>query len=208
MRESQLIVAGYVHEAQLDPQLIAEGNLDQLRHEAVRVEDQFLGDAGRLADEVIDELSQSHAGWFVRYWYEFCFLLLVAYVVGRPAYNFFYEHPWLDKPLISTDFYIHALIFVGLWSAALVMLFTRRLRRGLQRKISELAQRLAETRLSRGLFPQLEAACRDIRQQRERLEALSVATADLRREIAQSENLGPHISAAKLIRPTVLPRQL
>ena len=118
---------------------------------------------------------------FVRWWYEL--LRLVAYVVGWPAYNFFYAHPWLGTDLLPVDFYIHGGIFLALWSCRLVMLFTRRLRRGLQRRVAELRSNWRSA-VAAGLFPQLEQSCRDIRTKREQLEAVSVATADIRRQIA------------------------
>lgn len=195
LRESQIVLAGYVQEARLDPRLIAAGNLDKLRHEAGRVEDQFLGDASRRVDEIIDQLARRHSGSVVRWLYEILLLPLIAYVIGWPAYNFFYLYPFKEKELIHVDFYIHGAIFLGIWSAVLVMLFSRRLRRGLHQKVSELATELAQSRLATGLFPQLEEACRELRLQRERLESIAQTTAALRRQLAGGTSLGAPIAA-------------
>ncbi len=194
LRETQVVVSGFVQEAHLDRRLIEDGSFDRLQNEAVRVEDRFLSDAGRRVDEIINDLAGRHSGWFVRVGYETLLCILLAYVVGWPAYSFFYAHPWLGKPLISSDFYIHGAVYVCLWSGLLVMLFTRRLRRGLVQRISALARQMAETRLSATLFPRLEQSLSDIRLQRERLEALAIATVGLRREISSSRALGAQVS--------------
>jgi len=201
------VVTGYVQEAHLDSRLIEQGSLDGLRHEAVRVEDEFLGDAGRRVEEIVQQLAVRHSRFAVRFSYELLLGVLLAYVIGRPAYNFFYANPFLDAPLLSSDFYIHAAIFVALWSGILVMLFTRRLRRGLLQRITELARQLAESRLATGLFPQLERSTADIRLQRERLEALAVTTNEVRREIASMTTLGAQIAPVSAHRvPALSPR--
>lgn len=183
-------VNGYVRDSGLDPQLALSGNIEHLRSEAVRVEDQFLGDAGLKIDSIISELATRHTGAISRWAYEFLLCLLLAYIIGWPAFNFFYAHPWLGRPLVPSDFYIHGLVFLAIWSATLVMFFTSRLRVGLVERITDLARQMAQQRLSRGLFPRLEQACRDLRFQHEQLEALCVQTAALRREIPVPMSLG------------------
>lgn len=200
LRESQLIVGGYVQQAHLDPQLLTGGNFDSLRNEAARVEGQFLGDAGRRVDEIITRLADRHAKWYVRAGYEVLLFALLAYIVGWPAHNFFYAHPVQGVTLIPSDFYIHAGVFFVLWSTVLVMFFTRRLRRGLVNEVTRLAGELALTRLATGLFPNLEAALVDLRVQRERLETLAATTAELRREISGGTFLGAQRVSVREIR--------
>jgi hypothetical protein len=194
LRQAQLVVTGYVQDARLDPRVVEQGNLDSLRHEAVRVEDEFLGDAGRRADEIVHGLAAKHSGFVVRFAYEVLLGALLVYVIGRPAYNFFYANPFQGADLLSSDFYIHAAIFVALWSTLLVMLYTRRLRRGLLKRIADLARQLAECRLAAGLFPRLEKSTAEVRLSRERLEALALATTEIRREIASATTLGAQIA--------------
>lgn len=198
LRESQVVIAGYVQEARLDSRLAEGGTLEGLRREAVRVEDQFLGDAGRRTDEIITDLSSRHSGMFVHALYELLLLVLIAYIVGFPAYNFFYAHPVLGRPLVPSDFYVHGAVFFVLWSLLLVMVFTHRLRRGLVSRVTELAHQLAQTRLAAGLFPALERVCADLRLEREQLETLVASTASLRREIATSHELGAPIRPVPL----------
>jgi hypothetical protein len=190
LRESQMVISGFVHDARIDARLVQDGNFDRLRNQAVRVEDRFLGDASRRIDKLIDDLATRHAGLATRIAYEVLLFAMLAYVIGWPAYNFFYAHPWQGKALIPVDFYIHGAIYVALWSGILVMLFTRRLRTGLVQRVGELARQTAESRLSAALFPDLEQALAGIHQQRERLEALALSAGELRREIAGSRALG------------------
>jgi hypothetical protein len=201
LRQAQVVVTGYVQEARLDVRLVEQGSLDGLRNEAVRVEDEFLGDAGRKVEEIVRQLAGRHSRLVVRSAYEILLGALLAYIVWRPAYNFFYANPFQDVPLLSSDFYIHSGIFLALWSGLLVMVFTRRLRRGLMQRISELARQLAEGRLATGLFPRLEQATADIRLARSQLEALAQTTHEIRREIASLTALGaavPPLSAQRI----------
>jgi hypothetical protein len=200
LRQAQLVVTGYVQEARLDPRLMEQGSLDGLRQEAVRVEDEFLGDAGRRVEEIVGELAGKHAGFAVRFSYEILLGALLAYVIGRPAYNFFYSNPFGHADLLPSDFYVHAAIFVALWSGLLVMLFTNRLRRGLLQRIGELAWQLAESRLATGLFPQLEKSTSEVHLQRERLDALLISTTEIRREIASLTTLGAQIAPVSIHR--------
>lgn len=193
LREAQLVVSGYVHAAGLDAALAESHSLDRLRHQAVRVEDQFLGDAGRRSDDIINRLAVKKSGFFVRTFYEILFLLFVGFVLFRIGRNFFYDSMFLGEPLLTVDFYLSAGVFFVLWSGVLVMAFTRRLQRGLKREIDRLAQELALGRLSQGLFPELEHCCREIRLQRERLDALALSTADIRNHIATAPGLGTQI---------------
>ncbi len=190
LRETQIEVAGYVRDAGLDPALAQGGSIEQLRSEALRVEGQFLGDAAGKIDEIIAELAVRHSGSLGRIVYETLLCLLLAYIVGWPAYNFFVAHPIFDKDLISSDFYIHGGVFLVIWSAILVMVFTSRLRVGLVDRVGDLAQQMAQQRLANGLFPKLEHACQDLRIQREQLAALGAQTAALRRELPASTGLG------------------
>jgi hypothetical protein len=190
LRENQLVMTGYVRDAGLDPALVQTSDLGQLRSQAQAVEGQFLGNAAAGIDTVIEQLADRHSGLWPRLAYEAILGLLLAYVVGWPAYNFFIAHPFLGKDLISSDFYIHGLVFVVIVSTVLVMLYTSRLRGGLVERVTELARTLAQRKLARGLFPKLEQACHDTQVQREQLAGLQAESAGLRREIPDPTGLG------------------
>lgn len=190
LQESQLVIGGYVHEAELDPHLLQSGNFDKLRHEAERVEDEFLGDAGRHIDEIIDDLARRNSGLSTRLAFEVPLLVMAAFIFTRAAYNFFWDSFINDRKLFTAEFYIHGAVFLGLLSGCLVMIFAYWLRRGLRSRITELANRLAQSRLSTGLFPDLEQACRDCRFQAEQLQSLTALTRQMCDRIANSGPLG------------------
>ncbi|NOX56832.1 MAG: hypothetical protein GXP27_20805, partial [Planctomycetes bacterium] len=196
LRESQLVVSGYVREAEMDPDLAESATLDALRDQAARVEDDFLDDATTRIDTLIDQLAGQSTGRVTRTVYESLFLLYVGFVLFRIGENFFYGSfikPMLGKPadpLLSVDFYIPALLFFVLWSAGLVLLLTRRLRRGLEARIATLAGELAQNRLAHGLFPDLERACEQARRHCERLEDLRAQVAQMWTRLAEIPQLG------------------
>lgn len=197
LRQTQLVVAGFAQDAGFDRQLADAGSFESMRSDAARVEGRFLGDASRRIDEIIAEVASRQAGFMPRALYEALLAGLLAYVVGWPAYSFFYAYPILGRVLVPADFYLHAAVYLVLWSGCLVILFARRLRRGLVERVAELARTLTETRLATGLFPRLEQACAEVRRQHERLEALGLATAQLRREIAGLDQLGERLPVLK-----------
>lgn len=203
LRESQFVISGYAKTARLDPALVDESALEHLRTEAARAEDQFLGDAGRRIEEIIEALAAKNSRIAVRLVYEMLFALYVAFILLRVGKNFFYDTflaSFVEGPgsqtelLLSMDFYVPAALFLVLWSGLLVMAFTRRLRRGLRKRIEALAGQLAQTRITGGLFPKLEQTCREIEIERNRLEGIATTVSGLRKQIATSPSLGAQIS--------------
>lgn len=197
LREARFVVSGYVKSARLDTELLEGDSLDELREQAAQLEQQFLGDAGRRVDRIIEELAERNSGRFTRLFYEVLFLSYVGFVLYRVGKNFFYDSYLLGEPLLTLDFYVPAAVFFLLWTGLLVMAFTGRLRRGLNRRIDALAGELAQQRMSRGLFPKLSEACRRIEVERARLEGLADAVADLRRRIAVFPSLGAAVAPSE-----------
>lgn len=187
LREAEIVVEGYIHAAGLNRSAVAAHSMQELRHEAARVEDEFLLDARQRVDEIIADLSAANSGRVVRCWYELLFAAYLAYILFRMGKNFFYDSFWMDEPIIASDFYVPAGLFLLLWSGLLVMSFTRRLRRGLNRRIEELAKKLVDSRLADGLFPQLESVCRHSRRLKDELDALQEQTSSLRDELASPQ---------------------
>ncbi|MBM81286.1 MAG: hypothetical protein CMJ78_11945 [Planctomycetaceae bacterium] len=184
LREAQLVVSGFVHEAQFDSELASRESLEDLRKEAVRVEDRFLGDASQRIDRIIDDLAAKKSGRITRFVYETLFLSLVGFILFRIGRNFFYDSLFNEAAILKMDFYVSALVFFVLWSALLLMLFNQRLRRGLKRKIDDLVRELIEHRVASGLFPKLEARCREVARQKDQLAAIAESTETLRNQIA------------------------
>ena len=198
LRETELIVEGHIRSAGFERSLVPSSTLDQLREQATRLETQFLGDASQKIDELIHRLAARNSRWWIRGWYEFWFLAYVAFVLYRVGRNFFHDSFLQNKPLLSTDFYLPAAIFWGLWSGALLMLFLSRLRRGLQQEIQGLATQLVDIRLSGGLFPQLEHACRQARQQAQELAQLRESVEHLRDSVATGSHLGTRVNHGRV----------
>ena len=188
LQESQFVIAGYLRSAGMDSGLLDRSNIDSLRHEAARVEDQFLGDARRKIDGIIEDLAVKNTGAVTRWWYEIWFLAYVVFVLIRVGKNFFYDSMIQNGELLSTNFYIPAGIFFVLWSGMLVMAFTTRLRRGLRTQIRDLAAELASFRISSGLFPGLERACERVERDRRELDSLATMTTTFRDRLADSKS--------------------
>lgn len=186
LQESQFVIAGYLRSAGLDPNLIDRASIDALRGEAARVEDQFLGDARRRIDGIIEDLAVKNTGVITRWWYEIWFLAYVVFIIALIGKNFFYDSLVVGEKLLSTDFYIPAVIFFVLWSGALVMAFAMRLRRGLRGQIKAMADELASYRISTGLFPSLERACQTAERDQNELATLSELTTSFRDRLAGS----------------------
>src|SRR5580704_7673876 len=184
LREAQLLIAGYVKSARFDPALVQAGTLDTLRGEAIELEEKFLQDAGRRIDEVIDELVVQNSSWFTRTRYEVFFAIYPLFVLYRVGKNFFYDSLVHNVEPLGTNFYISAALFFLLWSWLAVMFFCRRLRRSLSKRIEAMAASLAEQRLSGGLFPRLEEACRQTELQRVRLDGIWTTVSGLAHEVA------------------------
>jgi hypothetical protein len=184
LREAQLLIAGYVKSARFDPVLVQAGTLDTLRGEAIELEEKFLQDAGRRIDDVIDELVVQNSGWFTRARYEVLFAVYPLFVFYRVGKNFFYDSLVHNVEPLGTNFYISAALFFLLWSWLAMMFFCRRLRRSLGKRIETIAASLAEQRLSGGLFPKLEEACRQSELQRVRLDGIWTTVSGLAHEVA------------------------
>lgn len=190
LREAQLVIGGHVQSVGLDPALAAPAGLADMRGQAAAVESDFLDDAGRRIDDLISELAVRNSGPLVRGMYEVLFLSYVVYVLARVGKNFFYDSFFDRSTILSTDFYIPAVVFFLLWTGLLVMAFTRRLRRGLASRVRALSQEMVARQMDTPLFPKLERACQQARWGRDALEQLRLRTEELQRSIGRTIGLG------------------
>ncbi|MEZ5944686.1 MAG: GTPase [Planctomycetaceae bacterium] len=190
LREAGIVIEGHVQEANFSRELLTPTSPENLRAQAAAVEAGFVSDAAQRVDKTIRELANNNSRWWVRFGYEVLFILYIAFVLFRMGKNFFYESFILGTNLLSTDFYIAAGLFFVLWTGLLVMLFVRRLRTGLQGRISSLVQELISLRLSQGLFPNIDRAVREARSSQETVKALLAEVDQLRDDVAGSAKLG------------------
>lgn len=182
LREAELVVEGHLRAAGIQT---GDGphSLSELRGRAAVVEQEFLGDAARRVDDIIARLADRNSRWSVRATYEVCFSAYLAFVLYRVGRNFFFDS-WLGTtPLLASEFYIPAALFLLLWGGVLVMAFTRRLRRGLEREVHALAADLVQARLASGLFPDVDVACRQARGAIDDLHGLRAFTAGLQHQL-------------------------
>lgn len=194
LREVRTVVDGYANAARIETPN-DDGSQDEMRDEAARTENAFLAGAGQRVDDIIDELARKNSGWFVRGWYELLFLAFAGFLLYRIGRNFFWDNFWLGKEeMLGTPFYIAAGLLFVLWTGMLVILFSRRLRRGLDKQITKLADELSRARLVKGPFPALEAACDRAERSVERLDALLLDAAALRSDVVTSDRLGARLA--------------
>jgi hypothetical protein len=198
LREAQVLISGYAKSGGFDSALVQSGSLQTLRKQALQVEEEFLADASRQIDQIIDGIVVRNTGWLTRVCYEVLFAVYPLFVLVRVGKNFFYDSIVGNAALIDTSFYISAGLFFVLWSWLFVMSFCRRLRRHLSGEIEDLARSLAEQRITGEMFPPLAEACRQVRLQRSRLESIAVSITDLRPE--RSGSLGaPRTAPRRLV---------
>ncbi|WP_437230589.1 dynamin family protein [Planctomicrobium sp. SH661] len=190
LRESEIVISGHVQAAGFSHDLLRNQSLSEIRNQAAAVEEQFVGDASRRIDRIIEELSVANSRWWIRIWYEVILTAYLTFVLARVGKNFFYDSLVLDKPLLTTDFYLAAGLFLLLCCGLLVLMFTRRLQRGLTRSIRDLVSKLVETKLSVGLFPTLEASVREVEGQQMKVHQLLKQTELLRHDVARIGTLG------------------
>lgn len=190
LRETELVLAGHVEAAEFQPLSKRRQSLDDLRARAADVEQRFLLDAGQRVDEIITEQAAANSRQWPRLVYETVLCGYLVFVLYRVAKNFFVDSFWFSQPLLPGEFYVPALIFLLLLCTGLLMLFTRRTRRGLGRRIDELASQLVDAQLGEGLFPQLEAALRDADQRVRDLEFLEQRANLLGSDLAHAAPLG------------------
>lgn len=201
LRESQLLIDGYVRSAGMtSPADQGAGSLDKIQSEAAHVEEQFLNDAGTKIDGIINRLALKNSGWFTRAIYESLFLSLVIYVLVRVGKNFFLDSFQDESHILPIDFYVTAGVIFLIWSGFLVMMFTRKLKRGLTEEINQLSDDLAQAKLAHGLFPHLEQDCQQAHALQHSLERMGGEVHQLRNEIASSKILG----AWKVKEPTTI----
>jgi hypothetical protein len=195
LQESRLLISGYVRSAGIEYKVSEDRrDLTDLRRNAATVEGEFLGDATRAVDEVIEELSMINSSPFTRFRYEVLFIAFILFLVGRIGHNFFWSSflaPMVGtateaKPLLTVDFYIPALIFLVIWSGFLVTMFTWKLRSGLTKRVQQFAQSMAESRLLHGLFPNLESTCQSVQQDSQTLTSLLDQTESFRHNLADT----------------------
>lgn len=188
LREAQIVIEGYTRAAKLD-RAAADLKLSTLKHSAAQAEDEFWAFARQRLDEAILQTARRRSGLLARIGYEVVFAILPLYLLARIGKNFFYDSWILEKPLLESQFYIPAALFLAIWTLLMLALFTARLRSGLKRSVQQLAEELAQSKLAAGLFPQLDEHCRDYTRDTDELRRLAAQVHTVREQVHEVPGL-------------------
>lgn len=187
-QEARVIIEGHARAAGLKREVLVARTADLNQSVAIAEEEFWQLAQRRLDEEIATSARQQTAGW-VRGVYELGYAILPLWLIYRIGKNFFYDSWWLEKPLLESQFYIPALLFLALWTAGALMLFTGRLRRGMQHRIRRLTEELAQSRLPGGLFPQLERECQTFHDDVDQLREFQALVSVIRDEVSESTGL-------------------
>ncbi len=188
LREAQIIIEGYTRTARLDRQAV-DLKLSTLQHSAARAEDEFWAFARQKLDAAILQTAQQRSGIIARIGYEALFAILPVYLLVRIGKNFFWDSWFGNQPLLESQFYIPAALFLALWTLLVLSLFTARLRRGLKRSVQQLAEQLAQSKLAGGLFPQLDELCQEYARDVDELRRLASQVTAVRDQVHEAPGL-------------------
>jgi hypothetical protein len=200
LQQLQLVLEGHLRSAKLERQT-ATSAMQHLRQSVAQSEAEFWTVVRRRLDELIFAAAQRHSTWPVRWSYELCFAILPVWLLYRIGKNFFYDSWLREQPLLESQFYIPAALFLALWCVLWLMAYAGRVRRGVEHQVRTLAADLAAARLSGGLLPELEHACREYHRDVAELRDLTELVRSVRHHVGETTGL----SAAWDRRPAARP---
>jgi hypothetical protein len=193
--ESQAVLDGKAQQAGLEVQR-PSGEAGRTRERAA--EESLAALARRLHGQieysladVAEARTRRRAGSLFHLLLEVLFCLLPGALLGRLAYNFFYEHNWLAvteperavKPVYGLEYLAQALLWIVVWGLLLRGWLVWRLQRGLARDIRRMLDGLTPAAVLGPLFEDLLAAARGVREQAAGLEVFGRQTQQLRAEL-------------------------
>ena len=129
------------------------------------------------------------AGPATRMLVETLFALPIVYILFLLGRSFFYDAPWLGRPLLGLDFLAYAILWVLVWAAFLRWMLMRRLRGGLKREITRLVDDLLPEKIVGELYADLEDACGNVEQQFERLQTIGAEVRQLKHRFGRIEGV-------------------
>lgn len=196
LRTATIVVDGYVADADLPREAV---RFEAVADQAATAAEEFVGRAANELQAAVDQLAQRHTGWWTRGRYELLLLVPLVALVYRFLKNFVYDS-WLveefgfgpAKPLYGLEFFLAAGLTLFAWCGLLLWSFTGRLKRGLDREIDALRERLSGGSAVPALFAPTEASCRELRHDDAKLAALRTRTEELRSRLATSEGALGH----------------
>lgn len=136
-------------------------------------------------DTAIRQRVARKAGRWMHFLLEVLFLLLPGAVIGRLGYNFFYEHHWLDRPLLGLEYAIQAALWCLLWGLLLRAWLVSRLYRGLRRDMHNLVQKLPLAGNVALIFSDTRQSAQTVARHAQALASLRAQAAALRRALGE-----------------------
>ncbi|MCA1686302.1 MAG: GTPase domain-containing protein [Planctomycetia bacterium] len=121
---------------------------------------------------------------------ECLFSALPAYLLLQMGVNFFYERPFLGRPLLGIEFYAQAVFWVTLWGVALRAALVALLNRGLEQDIAALVSSVETEAVLGPLFSDAAGVCRAVRRHAEALVELEGQLDRLRDRLGRVEEFG------------------
>lgn len=185
IRESNLVITGFAKEAKLAPE-----SLETLYEESGNAGDSFARIIGTELHRIVDRLTSRNNTLLVRIIYETLISGMLAFVLYRPAYNFFIESFRTGEiwPLSS---YLVSLIWFAVFAAIVLGIYLLTLSRGLHREIHETARNWSIAGSMRQLYLRLDTTIESISEYREQLRSFREKIARVKQESRSlDESLG------------------
>ncbi len=183
--ESQSILEGMAREAGLSAGDRSAGTtrLEITEQALAGVSLNLHGQVERAFADLASERSRRRGGTVFHFFLELLFLALPAYLLGRLAYNFFYEHIWERASLYGLDYLVQALLWTVVWGLLLRGLLVFRLQRGLGRDIRATIDQMTPQSALGPVFGELASAAHEIERQAARLGVFREHTSALSKEV-------------------------
>jgi cell division septum initiation protein DivIVA len=195
LRTACIVVDGYAAEAGLPRE---EADFKTVARQASEAGNQFVARAGAELQLLLGRLADRHTGWFTRLRYETALVVVLALLLYRIGRNFFFDS-WLavdfgyraaPADVLGLDFFVQAGFWLAMWCGVLLVFFTARLRRGMSREISGLAQSWLGAKVAAGLFAGYDDLSRAIGRHQRELERLAQHVQSLRQHVAGEQGAG------------------
>ena len=193
LARARTVLRGHLADAQIElpattPSSGPSGDLssEQLASVAMQAYQSLESDIGKTLENRVAR----RAGRLVHILFEIAFCLLPAYLVFHMGRNFFYEHLWLEKPLLGLDFFFQAAFWCLVWGVLIGGLLLAWLNRGLDRELKDVVVRLSPEHLFDALYADSAASCLAIRRHVAALDTLQRDLKQLEDEVGGVLDLG------------------
>jgi len=149
VEQSRSVLAGLAARARLGDTLVGRGRLDEARVESLAAT--VLDRTGRWlatgVERIVADRRGRWGGSLLHWGCEIVFTGLLATILGRAAWNFFYGQLWAGRPVDGGGFLLQGLVWLVLTGFALRWLVFRVVRSGLDRDVVALVAGLPQARL-------------------------------------------------------------